>query len=131
MQRVVEMHVELAAAAMQVPAAAVQAGVRLQAFDAGERVEAFQERAVEMGKDLVGRRRKAVPMIERALLLDRVAVLHPRGVTERRDVALERLGHAGLEEIVDHDVRKRLRRGEGAAQSLPVDVGPEHVEARL
>ena len=72
-------------------------------------------------KDAIGRRRKAVPVIERALLLDRVAVLGPRRVVERRDVGFERRGDLGQEEVVHHDMRERLRCAKPArspAQSI-------------
>ena len=111
---------------MQVPATAVQSTICIQVFDTGQRTQAGQELGVEMRKYAVSGRGEAVPVIERALLLDRVAVLHPRRVIERGNIALERLGHAGLEEIVDHDVRKRQCFGKGAAQSFPVDIGPDH-----
>src|SRR3954469_7687564 len=120
------MHVELAAAAMKMPAATVQPSVRAKVFDARQGVHVAQESVVEIRKDAVSSLRKPVPVVESALLLDRVAVLHPGGIVERRNIALERLSHFMLEEIVDDDVREWLRFGERTAQPVPVDIVPNH-----
>src|SRR5205823_4136021 len=114
-QRIVEVHVQLAAAAMEVPPATVQTGVRTQALDAGQSLQFAEKPIVEIRKDPVGRWWKPVPVVERALFLDGIAIAPPRGVVERRNVALERFGDVALEEVIDHDMRERLRLGEDAA----------------
>src|SRR4051812_37372860 len=88
MQRIVQVHIQLAAAAMEVPAAAMQAGVRAQALDAGQSIQVAKKPIIEIREYPVGRRWKAVPVIQRALFLDGIAVLHPGTVIERRNVAL-------------------------------------------
>src|SRR6185295_1547477 len=89
-------------------------------------MQGAQEYVVEMRKDAVSSLRKAVAVVESALLLDGVAVLHPGGIVELRNIALKCVGDFLLKEVVDHDVRERLRLAERTAQPDPVDIVPNH-----
>src|SRR4051812_3554687 len=109
----------------------MQSGICTQTVDAGQCVQVAKKLIVEIGKCPVGGWRKPVPVIKRALLLDGIAVLHPRSIIERRNVALEHLRDSPLEEVVDYDVRERLGTGERGAQPAPIDIVSDHAESRL
>src|SRR5271163_2081394 len=108
MDRIVKMHIKLAASCVGVPAAAMQPSI-LEKGITGQLAHLIDKvLRIQISEELIRGRRKAVPMIAHLLYFDRIVVFIPRRPIERRKLPCNRLRDVLPEKIVNYNITERF-----------------------